>query len=226
LRRLFYRLDCLLIETWKETIIESKDMLIPEVDYGDVDTILKGSKGTLYYVSGWMMFVCRRLRWFESRSLTVKKFVEENRHMGGGNLPTEILERREIHFGKLQRVGTNLFRFMLMLESLYVINLTPATALQYKACLFVGIQKMVAASETLKDLFRACFPSSFNVIDIKNMGKIYDHLLTKYGTLRARDVLKKMRAAARQNHSAGFSTHDYVKVAELAAATNGAGRSS
>jgi hypothetical protein len=64
------------------------------------------------------------------------------------------------------------------------------------------------------------------VIEIKNMGKIYDHLLTKYGTLRARDVLKKMRAAARQNHSAGFSTHDYVKVAELAAATNGAGRSS
>jgi hypothetical protein len=62
LRRLFYGLDCLLIETWEETIIESKDMLIPEVDYGDVDTILKGSKGTLYYVSGWMMFVCRRLR--------------------------------------------------------------------------------------------------------------------------------------------------------------------
>jgi hypothetical protein len=226
LRRLFYRLDCLLIESWKETVIESKDLLIHEVDYGDMDTILKGSKGTLYYVSGWMMFVCRRLRRFESLSHTIEQFVEENRHKGDGNLPMEILERREIHFGKLQRVGTNFFRFMLMHESLYVINLTPATALRYKACLFVEIQKMIASSQSLKDLFRACFPSSFTAIDIKNMWKIYDYLLAKYSTLRARDVLKKMRAATRQNHSAGFSTRENVKVAELAAAANGSGRMS
>jgi hypothetical protein len=226
LRRLFYRLDCLLIETWKETIIESKDKLVREVDYGDVDTILKGSKGTLYYVSGWMMFVCRRLCRFDSLSTTIERFVEENRHKGGGNLPMGILERREIHFGKLQRVGTNFFRFMLMHESLYVINLTPSTALTYKACLFVEIQKMVASSETLKDLFRECFPASFTAVDIKNMWKIYDYLLAKYSTLRARDVLKKMRAATRQNHSAGFSTRECVKVAELAAAANGVGRMS
>jgi hypothetical protein len=227
LRRLFCRLDCLLIESWKETIKESKDMLIHEVDYGDVDTILKGStKGTLYYLSGWMMFVCRRLCQFESPSHTVEQFVEENCHEGVGDLPMEILERREIHFGKLQRVGTNFFRFMLMHESLYVVNLTLATALRYKACLFVEIQKKIVSSDTLKDLFRACFPPSFTAIDIKNMWKIYDYLLAKYSTLRARDVLKKMRTATRQNHSAGLSPRECVKVAELAAAANGSGRMS
>jgi hypothetical protein len=122
----------------------------------------------------------------------VEKFVKENWHTGGGNLPMNILERREIHFRKLQRVGTNCFCFMLMHESLYVVNLTPATALRYKACLFVKIQKMVAGSDTLKDIFHACFPSSFTASDIKIMWKIYDHLLAKYSTRRARDVLKKM----------------------------------
>jgi hypothetical protein len=93
LQHLFYRLDCLLIETWKETVIESKDMLIHEVDYGDVNTIMKGSKGTLDYVSGWMMVVCRCLGRFELLSVTIKKFVKENRHTGGSDLPMNILER-------------------------------------------------------------------------------------------------------------------------------------
>jgi hypothetical protein len=82
-------------------------------------------------------------------SVTIKKFVKENRHTGGSDLPMNILERWAIHFGKLQRVGTNFFCFMLMHESLYVVNLMPATALRYKACLFVKIQKMVAGSDTL-----------------------------------------------------------------------------
>jgi hypothetical protein len=114
---------------------------------------------------------------------------------------------------------------MLMLEFLYVINLTPATALRYKACLFVEIQKMVLASETERP-FPRLLPSSFNAINVKNMWKIYDHLLAKYSTLQARDVLRKMRAAARQNHSPGFSTRECLKVAELAAAGNGASWSS
>jgi hypothetical protein len=113
-----------------------------------------------------------------------------------------------------------------MHESLYVVNLTPAAALRYKACLFVEIQKRIASSHALKDLFRACFPTSFTTLDITNMWKIYDFLLAKYSTLRARDVLKKMRAATRQNHSAGFSTRESVKVAELAVAANGSGRMS
>jgi hypothetical protein len=58
------------------------------------------------------------------------------------------------------------------------------------------------------------------------MWKIYDHLLAKYSTRRARDVLKKMWAATRQNHSAGFSTRESIKVAELEAAANEAGRNS
>jgi hypothetical protein len=58
LPRLLYRLDCILIETWKETIKVKKDMLIHDVNYGDINSILAGSKGTLYCVSGWMMFVC------------------------------------------------------------------------------------------------------------------------------------------------------------------------
>jgi hypothetical protein len=78
--------------------------------------------------------------------------VKENQHSGGGNLPMNILERREIHFEKLQRVGTNLFCFMLTHEALYVVNLTPATALKrYNACIFVEIQKMVAGNKTLKE---------------------------------------------------------------------------
>jgi hypothetical protein len=76
---LFYCLDCIQIETWKETIKENKDMLIHDVDYGDIDSNLG----------------------------RVEKVVEENRHTGGGNLLMNILEKREIYFGKLQRVGTN-----------------------------------------------------------------------------------------------------------------------
>jgi hypothetical protein len=36
-------------------------MIIHDIDYSDIDSILAGLKGTLYYVSGCMMFVCRCL---------------------------------------------------------------------------------------------------------------------------------------------------------------------
>jgi hypothetical protein len=131
-------------DKWTEIIVDGNhtggSKLVTTVTDAQVDELLKGSKGTVYYVAGWLIYTCMQL-WKQkpnnqANCQVVCQFLETNTiaadvAKNDELLPSTELEHREIHYGAVQRVSSQFFHFVLYMEALYVANLTVANGIRY-----------------------------------------------------------------------------------------------
>jgi hypothetical protein len=163
LRRWFLRLALNIRKIWSKAIKEevNGDLLVGFVNAADISSVLKGSKGTVYFLAGWLSFKLSEQKAVRRQS-AIQKFVSHNSVALGSSitqtLPTNVVDAREIHRGKMRRVGNDFFRFVCMLEALYIVNLTPAVALAYRDDFFWQIDQIVKKNGDLKALFLNCIP--------------------------------------------------------------------
>jgi hypothetical protein len=132
LMRWFLWLDKIVRQNWTIAIKEFdfEDLLEDQIDKEDIDSILKGSQGTLFYIAGYLLRSVFKARTMKIQEIAIGKFVSHNKDdddfTHGTTLPTRVVDSREIHKGALMRVSPRFFRFVCLMEALYKVNLNPA----------------------------------------------------------------------------------------------------
>ena len=121
-----------------------------------------------------------------------------------------------MHTGKMVRVSPQFFEFICKLEVLHSVNLTPTVALMCKGRLFQKVDEVVRNNKGAKELFLDCLPPGVDNEERKIMLEVYDFILKKFSTMRAGDVLRKMKAKTVSTLGDGFSTRTAVQSAMLA----------
>jgi len=224
LRRWFLGLALTIRKIWSTVIKETVDgnLIVDSVNSADVASVLKGSKGTVYFLAGWLLLKVSQQKAVR-RQPAINKFVSHNSVTIGSSvarmLPTEVVDNREIHAGKMRRVGHDFFRFVCMLEALYMVNLTPAVALAYRENFFWRVDEIVKKNKDLKDLFIKCIPPTCTENDKLLLLEAYAIILQKYSSMRARDVLRRIRNTSINNAANGFATRALVKAVGLTSAS-------
>jgi hypothetical protein len=183
--------------------------LYDSVELEEIDQILKGSKPTLYYVAGWLLFRSKKVKKASMRP-TLAKFVEFNSvaksETEALHLPASELDNREMQEGKLARPGTKFFSFCCMLEALYCINYNTILAAKMKASLFETIDACIASSVSLKTQFSDCIPPCLNPSERGHLLEFYKEvLLPVYSKVKASDMLRRIRASKRRSPSEGLA---------------------
>jgi hypothetical protein len=183
--------------------------LYDSVESEEIDQILKGSKPTLYYVAGWLLFRSKKVKKASMRP-TLAKFVEFNsvakNEMEALHLPASELDNREMQEGKLARPGMKFFSFCCMLEALYCINCNTILAAKMKASLFETIDACIASSISLQTQFSECIPPCLNPSERVDLLEFYkDVLLPVYSKVKASDMLRRIRASKRRSPSEGLA---------------------
>ena len=223
LRRRFLGLALNIRKIWSTAIKETDDgnLLIDSVNAADVASVLKGSKGTVYFLAGWLLLKLSQQKAVRRQS-AINKFVSHNSVTIGSSvvrtLPTDVVDHREKHAGKMRRVGHDFFRFVCMLEALYMVNLTPAVALAYRENFFWEVDEIVKKNKDLEDLFMNCIPPTCTENDKLLLLESYAIILQKYSSMRARDVLRRIRNSSINNAANGFATRALVKAVGLSSA--------
>ena len=111
-------------------------------------------------------------------------------------LPTSEVDYREIKVDAMIRCGPCWFRFVSMLEAMYVSNLTTGMALHHKGDVITAIAKSVKSSEPLRNPFAVCIPPDFDKEQRKIMWRLYFSVaLECYAKMKAEDILKKIKAS-------------------------------
>jgi len=185
--------------------------------------IVGGSKGTVYNIAGWMLNMLNKAAikdktGVRERFVTLNK-VTANEARDNTRLITFVVDDRDYQAGALLRPGVKFFEFAMNVEAIYIANYTGDLASRYRGDLSREIDLVVQRSSSLKALFTSCFPQDFTQSDKETIWKAYDLMLQKYGKMRARDLVKSMKAASRPNASedGSFSTRQAVKVAHMVA---------
>jgi hypothetical protein len=224
----FLWLDEILRNNWTIAIkeLESHDLLNDEIDVDDIDQILKGSQGTVFYIAGYLLRSVSKAKTQKIQKVAIGKFVSHNKHdkdlTCGTLLPTHVVDSREIQKGAMTRVCHKFFRFVCLMEALYKLNLNPAVAVFYRENFFHKVDTLVKNSKELALLFNDCIPVNCSPNERKQlMDGIFKLILHKYGGLRARDVLRNLKAKISVSKVAGddFSTRTAVLVCIKAAKT-------
>jgi hypothetical protein len=186
----------------------------------EIDELLKGSKGTVYYVAGWLLYTCLQLLKRKQRNQqenchhVVLQFIESNTvaadvAVHDELLPSKEMEHREVHYGAMQRVSHRFFRFVLYMEALYVANLTVANGIRYRGMLLYRIDEVIENNLDLRSLFSQCVPEkAVNGMSPVVLAAVYRTLLKKYSKMRARDVLRRVKNSTRHCASESLTTHD------------------
>jgi hypothetical protein len=198
-------LDTLIREEWTIAIkeVDFEALLEEHVDETDVDCILEGSRGTVYYIAGYLLRSMLKVKTKDEQA-GIQKFVEHNAYVYDRlseanlaylDLPTQVVDSREIHTGALKRVCPAFFHFVCLMEALYKVNLTPAVAAAYRHNFFHKVDGVVKKNKELAALFNRCIPSSCSPVEREQlMKKMFKLVLHKYSSLRARDTLRSLKA--------------------------------
>jgi hypothetical protein len=180
--------------------VDSEDLLEEHVDEKDVDSVLEGSQGTVFYISGYLLRALMKVRTKDDQS-GIRKFVDYNSfdHLSQDKenlgLPTHVVNSREIHKGAMKRVCPLFFRFVCLMEALYKVNLTPAVAAAFRQDFFRKVDGLVRRSRELADLFNGCIPENCTGSERELIEKkLYRLILQKYGSLCAQDVLRNLKS--------------------------------
>jgi hypothetical protein len=219
-------LDKIIQQKWTLAIKEfdQDDLLEDQIDGEDIDSLLKGSHGTVFYIAGYLLRSVSKAKTKKSQKVAISKFVLHNEFddlsCDRMTLPTRVVDTREIHKGAMMRVCPRFFRFVCLMEALYKINLNPSVAVAYRENFFYKVDELVKNSKELALLFNDCVPSNCSSNERKQLnGEIFKLILHKYGGLRARDVLRNLKAKILVTNAAGddFSTRTAVLVCIKAA---------
>jgi hypothetical protein len=131
--------------------VDSEDLLEEHVDEKDVNSVLQGSQGTVFYISGYLLRTLMKVRTKDEQS-AIRKFVDYNSfdHLSQDKenlcLPTHVVNSCEIHKGAMKRVCHLFFRFVCLMEALYKVNLTPAVAAVFQQDFFRKVEGLVRKS--------------------------------------------------------------------------------
>ena len=148
----FLWLDKHIQQNWTIAIKEfdNQDLLDDQIDGEDVDSIVKGSHGTVYYIAGYLLRSVSKAKTKKIQKAAIGKFVFHNEYddlsCRSMNLPTRVVDSREIHKGAMMRVSPHFFRFVCLMEALYKVNLTPAVAVAYQENVFCKVDEVVKNS--------------------------------------------------------------------------------
>lgn len=221
------RLFLHLVDEWTEAIWQHDfPDIIVELEDDEVEELLKGSQPTLYVIAGWLLFRIRKRLTKHSHRDVVDEFVSNNVALDSDLLKLKSvmgkLDRKEIHKGKLCRVGSSLFKFVKALDALYCVNLTSANALQYGADILKEVDAAIASSAWLEELFISCIPGSISQNGKEYLLKIYrSSILPSYSRMRGKDVVRriKSRKSSLAKLTDGLATRTKVQAASLAAAS-------
>jgi hypothetical protein len=136
-------------------------------------------------------------------------------------IPTAALCHREKHKGRLKRPTKNWFRFLCIMEAIYVENLTPQNAERYQSYLVIEIEKVCRNSNQLRSQFRNCFPPSFTPVEMRRMWRIYFLVvLPCYKMLKGGNVMKNIKQYRHEKKaSKGLTTRLGIYMAHQAAQT-------
>ena len=110
LMRWFLWLDKIVQQNWTIAIKEFdfEDLLEDQIDKEDIDSILKGSQGTLFYIAGYLLRSVFKARTMKIQEIAIGKFVSHNKDdddfTHGTTLPSRVVDSREIHKGALMRI--------------------------------------------------------------------------------------------------------------------------
>jgi hypothetical protein len=228
LKHWFVWLNTLICEEWTIAIkeVDFEDLLEEHVDENDVDCILEGSQGTVHCIAGCLLRSMLKVG-MKDEQAGIKKNVEHNAacnrlseaNLACLDLPTQVVDLREIHTGALKRVCPAFFRFACPMEALHKVNLTPAVACVYGQNVFHKVDGVVKKNKELAALFHQCVPSSCSPVEREQlMKKMFKLALRKCSLLRARDTLCNVKANT--SSSAGgrdFSTRTAAAASIYAA---------
>lgn len=188
-------------DQWAEIIVDGSHTgganLVSSLTDTQIDELLKDSKGTVYYVAGWLLYTCIQLLKRKQRDQqgnchhVVWQFIETNTVAAdvAGNdelLPSREVEHRETHYGAMQRVSHCFFHFVLYMEALYVANLTVANGIRYRGMLLQRIDDVIEKSEELRSLFSECVPEKDVNGKSPVLAAVHRTFLKKYSKMRAR----------------------------------------
>jgi hypothetical protein len=173
--------------------------VVDEIEMDEAAELVKPTISVLYYIASWLL---RSLaKQFGTFDTTVRhSFVRHNSIARDEakvvfKQTAETVEKREICQGSLTCSNIAWFRFVFVLESLYIVNLTPENILRHGSELFPTILDALSGSTMLQDLFSACFPSSFDQdMRLRIWRRYFPFILPSYNKMRARDFMRTIRA--------------------------------
>jgi hypothetical protein len=130
----------------------------------------------------------------QSKDIAVSKFVLHNEYdnlsCGSMNLPTSVVNSREIHKGAMLHVCPPFFHLVCLMEALYKVNLNPVVAVTYQDNFFCKVDELVKNSKELALLFNNCIPSNHSSNKQKQfIDGLFKLILHTYGSLQACDML-------------------------------------
>jgi hypothetical protein len=213
-------------QNWTIAIKEfdHEDLLVDQVGGEDIVSLLKGSDGTVFYIAGYLLRPVSKAKSKKNQSVATSKFVLHNEchdvSCDSINLPMRVVDSREIHKGAMMRVSPRFFHFVCLMEALYKVNLNPAVAFAYRENFFCKVDEVVKNSKELALLFADCIHTNCSSNERKQLTEgLFKLILHKYSGLRARDVLRNLKAKILISNVAGddFSTRTAVLVCIKAA---------
>jgi hypothetical protein len=198
-----------IILKWRLTI-RSKHYpdLITNLGESEVQTALQGSRDIVFYVAGALLHRLLRIPQNQERTKTIASFVAFNSttNVDSDDSTASVVQKREVHKGKLTRPATSWSKFCELLEALYIVNLTAANALQFRGRLVQTIYEKTKRSLALQEAFSECITGSFDKNQRATMWHMYlVHILPWYCKLKAGDFLKSIKAKTRRSGDGSVS---------------------
>ena len=110
-----------------------------------IDKILSGSEPMVFYCAAWMLRKVESSKQRDVDKQTLKDLVAYHQQSADAaaavNAPTSKVDYRETKTGCLKRATNSWYKFIKLLETIYIINTKAEQALQHKGALFAKIAK-------------------------------------------------------------------------------------
>jgi hypothetical protein len=85
--------------------------------------------------------------------------------------------------------------FIMYLEALYLVNISPDLMMEHRGDIFVELGKAIRESKPLLDRFIATFPTDFIEEEKEELMRAYNReILPCYAMMRSGDVVKRLNA--------------------------------
>lgn len=193
-----------------------------DVDLELCDIVLKDSKALVFYLAG---FYLNKISCLQHCCLERDLLVElvsynsvSQAAAESASLPTSVIQTREKVSNALVRSRSEWFQFFALLETLYVVNITPANAIRYRGRLFQVLNAEIARSDVVENAWRKCVPPRWLESEDEVVNDVFDSLvqrvlLPSYGNLKGGDTLRSLKKRNRQTLE-DLSLRTYVRAVE------------